>query len=209
MQSTDSQKPAEADEALRIGARIRHARLMRCLSLRDLSSAAGCSESFVSKIENGKAQPSLSMLSKIVKVLGADLADMFSPQHDESENVKVVRAGAVAQFNADARTKAKGISMIRLSPSEQGSLLQTTIHVVPPGASVDHDFTHEGEEVGFVLEGEVEFHVSGEIHVLGEGDSIFYASHLPHGYTNKGDRQARILWTGTPPTWRKQLRPLS
>lgn len=128
----------------RIGAKLRHARLMRCLSLRSVANAAGCSESFVSKIENGKAQPSLSMLSRLVSVIGADVADIFSPRESYSGQVNIVRANANAQFHADANTSARGITMIRLSPSEQGSLLQTTIHIVPPGSKTDNDFTHEG-----------------------------------------------------------------
>jgi quercetin dioxygenase-like cupin family protein/DNA-binding XRE family transcriptional regulator len=199
----------DADDAIRIGAKLRYTRLLRCLSLRELATAAGCSESFVSKIENGKAQPSLSMLRKIVKVLGTDLTDIFIPPEGGSDQVKIVRAGASANFKADARTNAKGITMIRLSPSEQGSLLQTMIHVVPPGASVNNDFTHNGEEIAYVLTGEIEFTVDGDKYLLHEGDSIFYPSHLPHGYINKGNVEVRILWTSTPPTWRKQLRPLN
>jgi len=195
-------------DAQRIGAKLRHARLMRCLSLRSVANAAGCSESFVSKIENGKAQPSLSMLSRLVGVIGADMADIFSPKESYSGQVNIVRADATAQFHADTNSPARGITMIRLSPSEQGSLLQTTIHIVPPGAKTDDDFTHEGEEVGYVLEGAVDFTVDGDVYKLGPGDSLFYPSHLPHGYQNHGSTTARILWTNTPPAWRRQLRPL-
>jgi len=195
-------------DALRIGAKLRHARLLRCLSLREVSIAAGCSESFVSKIENGKAQPSLAMLNRLVGVIGADMADIFAPKESYSGQVNVVRAGATAQFHADARTAARGITMVRLSPSEQGSLLQTTIHIVPPGAKTDSNFSHEGEEVGYILEGVMEFTVDGETYTLEQGDSLFYPSHLHHGYENKGEVTARILWTNTPPAWRKQLRPL-
>lgn len=206
--------PKQADsvaaDAIRIGAKLRHARLLRCLSLREVATAADCSESFVSKIETGKAQPSLPMLTRLVAVVGGDMADIFAPPSEEyADQVKVVRAGAKPNFTADANTNARGITMIRLSPSEQGSLLQTTIHVIPPGAGVDSDFSHEGEEVGYVLSGEIEFTIDGKSYVLKEGESIAYSSHLPHGYRNKGDRTVRILWSNTPPAWRRQLRPLS
>ncbi|WP_162248190.1 MULTISPECIES: cupin domain-containing protein [unclassified Sphingomonas] len=199
-----------AGDALRVGVKLKHARLLRCLSMREVADAAGCSEGFISKIENGKAQPSLAMLAKLVSVVGADLADVFAPPEEAySDQVKVVRANATANFIADEKTSARGITMVRLSASDQGALLQSTIHIIPPGSKTESDFTHEGEEVGYILEGEVEFTVDGKTYDLVVGDAIYYPSHLGHGYENKGDVTARILWSNTPPGWRKQLRPLS
>lgn len=197
-------------DALRIGVKLKHARLLRCMSMREVADAAGCSEGFISKIENGKAQPSLAMLAKLVAVVGADLAEMFAPQEESySEQVKIVRANAAANFVADNKSPARGITMVRLSASDHGALLQSTIHIVPPGSKTDSDFTHEGEEVGYILDGELKFTVDGKTYDLGTGDAIYYPSHLEHGYENVGEVTARILWSNTPPGWRKQLRPLS
>ncbi len=206
---SDNPAPPPAD-ALRIGGKLRHARLLRCMNMREVADAANCSEGFVSKIENGKAQPSIAMLIRLASVVGADVADIFSrPDEAYSDQVKIVKSDALPTFHADEKTGARGITMLRLSASDNGALLQTTIHIVPAGSKTDPDFTHEGEEVGYILEGEVEFTVDGKVYNLGEGDAIYYPSHLTHGYENKGDVTARILWSNTPPSWRRQLRPLS
>ena len=61
--------PAPPTE-IRIGIRLKHARLTKGLSLRQLADEVGCSESFISKIENDKVRPSFSTLHRIVAALG-------------------------------------------------------------------------------------------------------------------------------------------
>ena len=63
---------------IRIGIRLKHARLTKGLSLRQLADEVGCSESFVSKIENDKVRPSFSMLHRIVATLEMNVALLFA-----------------------------------------------------------------------------------------------------------------------------------
>ncbi|MBY9039551.1 helix-turn-helix domain-containing protein, partial [Pseudomonas fluorescens] len=73
-------QPADLDResGLLIGARLKHARLNRRISLRQLADDVGCTESFLSKVENDKVRPSLTMLHTIVKSLGINIAKLFS-----------------------------------------------------------------------------------------------------------------------------------
>ena len=60
---------------------------------------------------------------------------------------------------------------------------------------------HSGEEIGYVLEGEIELTVDGHKYRAKMGDSFHFRSELPHGYRNVGPTPARILWINTPPTF--------
>ena len=66
--------PAE----VKIGARLRHARMVRGLTLKQVADAARCSESFVSKLENDKANPSFVMLHRLAGIVGANVAALFA-----------------------------------------------------------------------------------------------------------------------------------
>ena len=79
--------------AVAIGVRLRHARLTKGLSLRAVADQVGCSESFVSKIENDKVNPSLATLHKLVRVLETNIAALFSDGPDES-SVQIFRPGS-------------------------------------------------------------------------------------------------------------------
>lgn len=48
------------------------------MRLADLATASGCSESLISKIENGKATPSLNTLHRLARGLGTTIAGLLS-----------------------------------------------------------------------------------------------------------------------------------
>jgi transcriptional regulator with XRE-family HTH domain len=57
--------------------------------------------------------------------------------------------------------------------------------------------THEGEEFGYVLEGEVTLQVEENKETLTPGDSFHILSSQPHTVQNPTDKPARILWVLT------------
>ena len=62
-------------------------------------------------------------------------------------------------------------------------------------------FQHDGEEVGVILEGELELTVGESVNVLRTGDSFFFRSDVTHGYRNVGEGACRVVWINTPPTF--------
>src|SRR4051812_50229460 len=76
------------NSTLTIGPRLRRARLLRGLRMRDLAQAVGCDESMISKIEAGKVMPSLPMLDKMVHALDRDMASFFGLKIDEYKLVQ-------------------------------------------------------------------------------------------------------------------------
>src|SRR4051812_21934490 len=75
-------------EELQVGVRIRHARILKGMRMRDLAEKVDCDESMISKIEAGKVLPSLMMLHKVVTALELDLASFFGLEFDEHKLVQ-------------------------------------------------------------------------------------------------------------------------
>ncbi|MDH6261738.1 cupin domain-containing protein [Bradyrhizobium sp. BR13661] len=191
-------QPADLDResGLLIGARLKHARLNRRISLRQLADDVGCTESFLSKVENDKVRPSLTMLHTIVKSLGINIAKLFS--EPDSAVVTVLKAGKRVTLQTEQAPLGKGITLESLLPIPLAVLLEANIHHVEPGSSTDGFIDHKGEEMGFVLEGELDLTVDGRTVKVQKGDSFFFQSHLPHGYRNPGTATTKILWVNTP-----------
>ena len=61
-----------------LGAKLRHTRMTKGLRLHDLAEKAECSESMLSKIENGRAVPSLKILYRIAEALGLTVGQLFA-----------------------------------------------------------------------------------------------------------------------------------
>jgi len=198
--ASDSQNPKRgADSAaahLQVGARIRHARILKGLRMRDLAVAVGCDESMISKIEAGKVTPSLAMLDKLVLALDRDMASFFGLEIDEHKLVQTPADRVLVE--GDALRGGQGVSYERLVPLAAGNLLEANIHVVQPGGEKNDPITHQGEAVGYLLEGEIDLVIDGTIYHMTAGDSFFFKAHLTNGYRNTGKTVARIIWVNTP-----------
>ena len=184
---------------IRIGLRLRHARLGRGLRLREVAELAGCSESMLSKIENDRAVPSLAVLHRVTEALGLTVGEVFSRAHEVGRVVS--RPGERPVVAVDSLRSGSGIRMERLIPYDPAHLLQGSIHIVEPGGGSDGMITHDGEEVGYVIEGALDLTVGGETYALSEGDSFVFRSEVPHGYRNSGAVRARVIFINTPPTF--------
>jgi transcriptional regulator with XRE-family HTH domain len=178
-----------------IGRRIRNLRHIKGLTLKDLADRTLCSESMLSKVENGKAQVSLTLLHRIVHSLDITITALFS--ESRADQGVVTRAKDRSTFRIDAN----GSRLERLIPPNLGHLLEGNLHILEPGGGSDGILTHEGEEVGYVLNGVFELTVSGVQYVLHSGDSFVYRSEEPHSYRNPGKETTRVLWVSTPPTF--------
>ena len=176
-----------------LGVRLRHARLVAGLTMTQVAQKSQCSESLISKIENGQASPSLAMLHRIAVTLDTNIAVLTTEEAPGEGPVRpngerpVIRAG--------------GISLERITLPKRGGLLQANIHIVAPGEASDGLIEHVGEEVGFVLEGTLELVLGSERHLIQAGDAFYFSSQTPHGYRNVGKVVARIFWANTPATF--------
>jgi transcriptional regulator with XRE-family HTH domain len=186
------------DKDLKVGSKLRQARRIKALRLKQLADAVGCSESLLSKIENERARPSLKMLHNIVSCLGITIGSLFT-EPDEQRGI-VRRPGERPIIRMDSIT-TDGVRLECLVPEGGGKALYGSIHIVEPGGGSAGSIRHDGEEIGFVLEGTFELTVEDKCYLLHPGDSFFFESHLPHGYRNPGTVTSKVLWINSPPTF--------
>ncbi len=189
-------KPESKPDDLQIGARLRHARLLEGIRIRELAERVGCAESMISKIENGKVAPSLTMLQRLVEALNRDLSSFFGA--DINSPGIVQKEGERPISTTDAIRGGKGVSYERLVPFAAGNLLEGNIHrIEPKGEKVDQ-ITHQGETLGYVIEGELELTIETTVYKLSAGDSFFFKNHLTNRYRNTGTVLTRVVWVNTP-----------
>ncbi|MEH3024027.1 MAG: cupin domain-containing protein [Pseudomonas oryzihabitans] len=182
-----------------LGMRLRHARKVTGLTLKQVAVAAGCSESLISKLENDAASPSLAMLHRLAGALGSNVSALTSEEWVSDE--PVLRAGDRPVKRFVKRNKNGEIGLERITHLQKGGLLQGNIHIVAPGVASDGLIEHPGEEMGYVLEGSIDLTIGEQTYRLMAGDAFHFPSNVPHGYSNPGRVEARILWVNTPVTF--------
>ncbi|HSI41040.1 MAG TPA: cupin domain-containing protein [Xanthobacteraceae bacterium] len=192
--------PADKDPSrrneLQIGARLKHARLLEGIRIRELAERVGCAESMISKIENDKVAPSLTMLQRLVEALNRDLSSFFGA--DINSPGLVQKQGERPISETDAIRGGVGVSYERLVPFAAGNLLEGNIHRIEPGGEKVDQITHQGETLGYVIEGALELSIDSTVYKLNSGDSFFFKNHLTNRYRNTGTILARVIWVNTP-----------
>jgi transcriptional regulator with XRE-family HTH domain len=198
-QAREATAEGEPAPVLHLGARLRHARLVQCLRLREVAERAGCSESMLSKIENDRAVPSLTTLHRLCKALGVNISRLMSQAPVRAWTIMHPADRPVIGHRQ--APDGEGTRAEVLVPAADGRLLQGFIVIIEPGGHSGGTLQHKGEEVGYVIEGTLQLTIEGESHLLGVGDSFHFPSDLPHSYGNPGAGPMRAVWINTPPSF--------
>ncbi len=180
------------NEKEKMGKKIRNLRKASALSLAELAQKIDKTSSYLSQIERGLAEPSLSALRQISEALNTPI---FYFLVDEKEYNTVVRK--------DERKKLEipnsniDIELISASRNRQIEMIEATLEV---GAETTREEkTNEGEECILVQKGELQIEIGDEEYHLLEGDSIYFLSSLPHRISNVGNEELVFISAITPP----------
>jgi len=188
------------DIGRRIAFQIKRERRLKALRLKDVADAAGLSQSLVSKIEHNKVKPSLSTLHRIAKVLGTSISALLAAE-DNLDNVVFRRGERAVVGKVQNMAEWEGIEAEIMVPHREKQLLEGFVFLMEPGGHSGGVLQHDGEECGYVLDGQLELTVGERSFVLDPGDSFFFPSDIPHTYRNPGRKLARVIWINTPPTF--------
>lgn len=171
--------------------KIKELRSARNLSLEKLAELTGFTKGYLSRIENSRKAPPIYTLSRISQALDVDIALFFSDNADAPgpRHYSITRRDERAKVGG--RGSRYGYDYEALAPNKAGKNMEP--YVVGVEFERKGDFQHEGEELLFILEGEIEFYLNGENFILKQGDSIYFDSSLPHSGRSLGDKHAKLL----------------
>jgi transcriptional regulator with XRE-family HTH domain len=172
-----------------LGAALRARRKELKFTMQSVADAAGLSVGFISQIERGITSPSLGSLASLAAVLKTEINSFLHQPHSTSETTH--KANRLNYCVADA-----DVTYERLSTSFTGSKLHSVIVHEAPGHRME-PISHHGEEMFYILEGEITVEIEGVSTLLVKGDSIHFESRRIHSTWNHGVSTASILWCGT------------
>jgi transcriptional regulator with XRE-family HTH domain len=190
------QSAVDGDGAVHVelGERVRAIRQLRRRTLKEIATAAGISESFLSQLERGRTNATIATLQRLATALGIEVSDLFSTG---SSRPRVIRRDA-REFVAWGSQGRKAL----LTPKPFHSLEVVVARFEPGGSTGDEPYTHgDSEELLIVVEGSVHVQLGTEIHDVTAGDSVHYQSSTPHRVSNPYDETAEVLFVISPPSY--------
>jgi transcriptional regulator with XRE-family HTH domain len=178
------------------GAALKALRLERGWNLAEVSQRTGLPTSSLSKIENDKMDLTLDKLLRISVALETDIAGLFTApsqsysQGESSGRRSITRAG-------EGKAIDSRIGLYRYLAYELLNKHSIPIIIDVTAKSLEEfgEFNrHPGEEILYVIEGELDLYTSMYLPVnLKKGDSMYFDSNMGHAYIAAGGEPCRIL----------------
>jgi transcriptional regulator with XRE-family HTH domain len=160
------------NEDIGIGQRIKERRQTLAISLRELARRTELTAAFLSQVERGQVNTSISSLRRIAVALDISLlyflddAQLLSaPQH-----IPVVRAGRRLKFSSPDSV----VEYELLTPDLSHKMEVICGRVKPGSGNVVRHLREPTEEWIYVLSGALQVRLQVEEYVLGPGDSIYF-----------------------------------
>ncbi len=190
---------------------IRDERRLRNMTLEQLAEETGLSKGFLSQIERSQAQPSVATLKKIAQVFGMSIIDLFVEEHalmntdllEENRKQEEDYITDVTLVPADKRKKfiLPGSHIVyEMMTSDLNRKMQILYLKFSPGDSLGEKIQDpKGEKCLILLKGAIEYTLGEDVHVMREGDCIYFPASLKQSWKGIGDVDIEALVIMTPP----------
>ncbi|MEV7969759.1 XRE family transcriptional regulator [Sphaerisporangium sp. NPDC088356] len=179
-----------------IGPKIKALRKQNGYSLQSLAERADVSAATIHKIEQSDMVPTITTLLKIAAALGRPVA--YFVEEEDDDNYPTVFTPADGRRSI--YTSHAGIDLGGISGPYGEFLVAAAVATVIPGASSGSKLLqHPGEELVYLVSGELEFRVGEVTHVLKPGDALHFLTHQTHFWRNPGDANAVVIWMAVRP----------
>ena len=177
---------------MELGVKLKELRLHCALTQEELADRCELTKGYISQLENDLTSPSIATLIDILSALGTNLKEFFSEEEEEKIVFK----------EDDFIEKDTGALKINwLVNNAQKNAMEPIIVELMPGKYTEADVPHEGEEFGYVLEGQIVLHLGKRKILCKKGNSFYYKANKTHFISNDSNKKAVFIWISTPPTF--------
>lgn len=178
-----------------LGADLRALRKARGLTLADLAAKLDRSVGWLSQVERGLSDPSITDLRHMATAMDVSVSSLFRSSAPAIEQGRIVRQGARRPIGS----RQEGLVEELLSPdlTDDFELVHSTFE---PGAVLSHDITRPTQEVGFIVSGRLDLWIGGTRYALSQGDS-FRVRAEPYRWENPHRDPCIAIWAIAPPIY--------
>lgn len=184
--------PTADHEQVKIGAKLRSARVAQQLTLEQLAQASNLSRSFISRIENDTTSPSIATLVQLCQVLSLPVGNLFTQpeiQLTHLDTAPLINMGGqgVTERLVTARSEAR-VQVIHTNAEPHAN----------GGAEL---YTVSSEiEVVHIISGTVSMEFNSHSVRLDAGDTLTFSGREPHNW-RAYEEGATLTWTLIPAAW--------
>lgn len=170
-----------------IAMNLKQLRTERSLTLGQLAKESGVSKAILSDMEKGESNPTINTIIKVSKGLNVPYSRLMEGVEPESTLVR--QPETVMQANENHHYRI--FCYFTTSPKRNFELFRVELDPNSSNVSIAHP--PKSQEYLYVLEGELTLETETASYTLHPGDSLGFASSVPHTYHNRQTEQAVFL----------------
>jgi transcriptional regulator with XRE-family HTH domain len=188
---TRKQEPGAAVAVPTIAERLAELRKLNGLTLEELAQRASLTKSYLSKLERGLSSPTLGTVLKLADALDVTVDQLIAKQSRANEILHIKAADRIP-FSPSA--ERQGYTYEAIATARADKAMQPFIMLPPFTLAEDQPMaSHAGEELIFVISGEMEVLFDDRTVPMRAGDSLYFNASIPHRSRSLGKTQAQAL----------------
>ena len=171
-----------------LGQRLRHLRHVSGMTIEQAASQLGLTKGYLSKVETGQSDPSVAVLGRLAEAYGVPMASMF--ESGGTYELSIVRADERLALNRPGIGVGYKFDLLVFKKANR----QMEAFVLTyPAKSDPATYRHPGEEILFMLDGQLLFRYAGAEYILKKGDCACFDARVEHRGEAYGGKPARAL----------------
>ncbi len=179
---------------IEIANRLRGLREMLDVTTAEMAAVTGTAEADYAEYETGNRDFSVTFLYNCAERLGVDVTELLTGATPTLSSCSVVRAG-----QGVITERRHLFTYEHLAHNFKGRTAEPFLVVAPYQPEAEDKpivlSSHAGQELDYILEGQLKLVVNGRTTVLNVGDTAYYDSAQPHGMIAVGGRDCKFLAT--------------
>lgn len=174
--------------------KVKALRKRRNITIQDLSRKTGLTPGYLSKIENSPKPPPIPTLTKIAYALNVHISYFFENNSEPLSGPSIVHAKDRKEIIGDYTSL--GYRYEAVIKTKAGRAIKPLIITLPDAvdpATIPYN-VHDGEEMIYVLSGNMLFFYGDESYRVKEGDCLHFQAAVPHKVVSaESSREVKIL----------------
>ena len=174
-----------------IADRIRELRLISGLSISEMASRTGISESEYEQCEAGNKNLSVAFLYHCALSFGVDMGDILEGKSPKLQSYALTRRGEGQKIEEAHHMVGYSLASGFRNRIALPLYMEMNYHEGAENEKIEL-VTHEGQECDIVISGQMKIQIGTHTEILGAGDSIYYDSGTPHGMIAVGGEDCKF-----------------
>lgn len=192
MRALTRRKRRTMSQAAEIAERLKGLREMMDISSAEMAAVAGVDEKTYLEYEAGKKDFSVTFLYNCAERFGVDVTALLTGHTPNLSSFSIVRAG-----QGVLTERRHSFTYQHLAQNFKGRTAEPFLVEVPYDAAAEKKpismSVHKGQEMDYILSGELKICINGREDILKEGDTAYYDSGQPHGMIAVGGKNCQFL----------------